>query len=475
MSSKLCLCALSAFAVVAATGCSSPFDRRDSYSKTMPPEIRYPEPSVYREGDDQGSSPQIGDEIANDADEYIRYALFHSPEVESAYQRWRVASERLPQVRSLPDPRLNFGFFLNEVETRVGPQQARVGLQQTFPWIGKLRVREDAAAKGALAAWFQYQEAQLRVAERVMIAMHDLAYLDRATAITRESYELLVSFEEVVRARYRLGSGSHPQLIRIQVELGQLDDRVVQLESMRGSYVAALNAVLNRSSSATVPVIENLPAHLVDDDAEKIADLARGSSPVLASMNQRIEQARFETDVARKDGYPDLTVGIDFIVTDEAAGPTITESGDDPILLSFGMNLPIWREKYDAGVRESIAKRLSISHQRQAASNTLSAQVHQVWFEHTDAARRARLYEDSLIPKAKESLAASMIGFRNGDSEFLDLLDTQRTLLEFAITAERARADSGKALATLNRLVGEPVLTHTHDQTTDFTTGEVQP
>jgi len=473
MFSKLYLCALSAFVVVAASGCSSPFDSRDSYALTMPPEVRYPSQSVYREGEDHESAPQADDEIANHPDEYIRYALFHSPEVEAAYQRWRAASERLPQVRTLPDPRLNFGFFLNEVETRVGPQQARVGLQQTFPWIGKLQAREDAAAKGALAAWYRYQEAQLRVAERVMIALHDLAYLDRATAITRESYELLVSFEEVVRARYRLGSGSHPELIRIQVELGQLNDRVVQLESMRGSYVAALNAVLNRPSGTAVPLAGNLPVWLVDDDAEKIVNLARGSSPVLASMNQRIEQARIETEVARKDGYPDLTVGIDFIVTDEAAGPTIAESGDDPIMLSFGMNLPIWREKYNAGVRESIANRLSISHQRQAAGNTLSAQVHQAWFEHTDAARRARLYEDSLIPKAKESLAASMVGFRSGDSEFLDLLDTQRTLLEFAITAQRARADSGKALALLNRLVGEPVQTHT--QTSNHKTDEVQP
>jgi len=476
MPSKLCLCALCAFAVVAASGCSSPFESRDSYARTMPPDIQSIASSAYRKNDDQRSTLSIDQTIANDPDEYIQYALFHSPEVESAYQRWRAASERLPQVRSLPDPRLNFGFFLNEVETRVGPQQARVGLQQTFPWIGKLKAREDAAAKGALAAWYMYQESQLRVAERVMVALHDLAYLDRATAITQESYELLVSFEEVVRARYRLGSGSHPELIRIQVELGQLDDRVTQLQALRGSYAAALNAVLNRQSGTAVPSVGNLPARLIDDDAEKLSDLAHESSPVLASMKQRIEQARMETKVARKDGYPDLTVGIDYVVTDEAAGPTIAESGDDPILLSFGMNLPIWREKYDAGVRASIANRLSMSHQRQAASNTLSAQVHQAWFEHTDAARRAWLYEESLIPKAKESLSASMVGFRSGDSEFLDLLDTQRTLLEFAITAQRAHADSGKALALLNRLVGEPLHTHTPSQnTTDRTTDEVHP
>ena len=146
-------------------------------------------------------------------------------------------------------------------------------------------------------------------------------------------------------------------------------------------------------------------------------------------------------------------------------------------MLTFGINLPIWREKYDAGVRESIANRLSISRELDSTANQLSAQVYKAWFEHTDADRRVRLYEDSLIPKAQESLSASLAGFRTGDSEFLDLLDTQRTLLEFSISAERARADRGKALATLNRLVGRPITTteeHHHSRTADQAAVEVQ-
>ena len=61
------------------------------------------------------------------------------------------------------------------------------------------------------------------------------------------------------------------------------------------------------------------------------------------------------SDVAGLEGRPDFTVGLDYIVTDEAMDSSIAESGDDPILLSFGITLPIWREKYDAGVREALA------------------------------------------------------------------------------------------------------------------------
>ena len=140
------------------------------------------------------------------------------------------------------------------------------------------------------------------------------------------------------------------------------------------------------------------------------------------------------------------------------------------------MNVPLWRDKYKAGVRESTARRLSIASQRNDRSNRIAASIQRAWFDHTDANRRVQLYEQILIPKAEESLKASLVGFRAGETSFLDLLDTERTLLEFAIAAERARADRGKALARLNTLVGEPVETYAaQDQIIQDETHEVQP
>lgn len=452
------VCLLGAMMAFALGGCASPFDvpthARSSLTDTMPANASAL-PSVYRADEDQ--HPEFV--LDSSPESYIQYALFHSPKAEQAYQQWRASAERLPQLAALPDPRLSFGFFLNEVETRVGPQQAKIGIQQTFPWIGKLRDREDAGAKHALAAWYRYQGVLLNITEQVNIALADLSYLDATLQITEDNQSLLTSIEEVVRAKYRVGTGSHPQLIRVQLELAQLDDRLIQLRSLRPVHVATLNSILNRSPEAKVQSNLSLAQNLVLQSAEELAQRAMTSNPILQSNTQRIEQARIETQLARKDGYPDLTVGLEYIVTNEAANPSIAESGDDPIMLTFGINLPIWREKYDAKVRQSIANRLSQTRQLDSDANTITANIYKAWFEHTDAARRVALYQDSLIPKAQESLSASLVAFRTGQADFLDLLDTQRTLIEFGIQAQRAQAEQSKALAALNRLVGEPVNT----------------
>jgi len=461
MAIRPALCVAGTASIGLVVGCSSPFDSaRDlprAHARTIPTHADPHPSSAFR--DPQPSTLALALSPDSTPDEYVRFAQYHNPAVEAAYQKWMAATERLPQVAALPDPRLNFGFFLNEVETRVGPQQARVGVSQTLPWMGKLRDREYAAARAALASWREFEGERLRIAERVVSSLHELAYLDAAIRVARENLDLVASFEQVVRARYRVGEGSHPELVRVQVELGTLQDRLARLESLRPAFVADLNAALNRSPDAEIAPVAALPEWVVSVDSLALCDLALRSNPTLLAFEERAEEQRILGEAARKDGLPDLTVGLEYIVTDDAMDSSIPESGDDPVLLTFSVNVPVWREKYDAGVRETIARRLAISHQRGDQANRIQAEIRRAWFEHTDADRRVSLYEHTLIPKAEESLRASLAGFRAGEASFLDLLDTERTLLEFAVASERARADRGKALARLNMLVGAPVPT----------------
>lgn len=467
MASRIAASAICAAAAGLIGGCSSPFDRpydiTQPHDRTLPRGVEQIPPSAFRKSSASTESLGLVLDLDSTPDAYVRYALYHSPEVEAAYQRWRASVEQLPQVGALPDPRLSFGFFLEEVQTRTGPQEARVGVSQAFPWPGQLQNREDAASKAAAAAWRRFEAVRLSVTERVVSTLHDLVYLDVTISITEENLELLRSFEEVLRARYRVGSGSHPELIRVQVELGQLEDRLTQVRSMRPAYVAELNAALNRPSGEEVETMTGLPGRVASVDADSLAEIARRSNPMLLAMDEQVEEQRFLSEAARQNGLPEFMVGLDYIVTGEAMNRSTPGSGDDPILLNFGISLPIWRDKYDAGVREALARRLAVAGERADQANRIAADIHRAWFEHTDADRRTRLYENTLIPKAEESLRASLAGFRAGETSFLDVLDTERTLLEFAIAAERARADRGKSLARLNTLVGEPVPTGAAD------------
>ncbi len=454
MASRCIACACGVAAAALLTACASPLEpprgegrpsvrARPHGSGAVPA-------SAYRAAEAE-AGPALGD--APSADDYVRYALYHSPEVESAYQRWRAAVERMPQVRALPDPRADFEYDFRSDE-------AMIGAMQEFPWPGTLSGREAAAMHGAASAWREFEAARLAVAERATIAVHETAFLDSAIGITRENLDLLVSLEQVIRARYRVGAGSHPELIRAQVELGELEDRLAQLLAMRPSLVAELNAALNRPSDAAVPAMGRLPGRVVRESQAALVGMARGANPGLLALDERAEEQRRLERVARLEGLPGFGAGVEymFLESDMGDGPD-----GDPLRLRLGMSVPLWREKYDAAVREAMARRLAISHEREGEANRVAAEMARAWFEHTDAHRRVGLYERTLIPKAEESLRASLAGFRAGETSFLDLLDTERTLLEFAMSAERARADRGIAMARLNRLAGSMLPTEPED------------
>lgn len=429
-------------------------------------------PSRFRDADDTSPSTLSMSEPSS-PDDFVRLALYRSPELERSYQQWVAMSQRVPQAGALPDPRLNVGFFANEVETRVGAQQARIGISQQLPWSGKLRASEVAAAAEARAAWVRYTAIERSITRRVVTALYAIHELDATIDITRESLELLSSFEDSVRSRFRVGGGSQSDLVRTQVELGMLDDRLVSLRSSRSTLVAQLNALLDRPHDTRVAPITELSPPPLDTPLDELITQTQRTNPLLVSLSERVIAEQSRTKVARYASKPELTLGVETIFTDDAINPSIAESGDDPLLLTFSVNLPIWRDKYNAQVQESIAKRLALAYERESAFNDLSARIVRSHFDYTDAQRRAKLYEHTLIPKATESIQSTLASFRTGTDGFTDLLDAQRTLLEFQLNALRARTAQGIALAQLNELIG---ITHASiEQPTTSSTTTTEP
>ncbi|MDY7107446.1 MAG: TolC family protein [Planctomycetota bacterium] len=440
------------------SGCASRSPFTDTFDAERPrhPQAARAEVSTPSRSRGNESAPLPVLDADARLEEYLRYAALENPGLEAMFREWKAAVERLPQVRALPDPRFTYGYYLGEVETRVGPMQHSLALSQTFPWFGTLQDREDAAARHANAAFERFEAARLALFLRVERAYNELFFLKRSIDITGDNIELLQQFERVARTRYRVAAVGHPDIIKIQVELGTLEDRLRQLQDLRDSHTARLNAALNRPSDAPIPWPTAISEREVSIDDETLLAVLSERNPDLLALQEEIERERINAEIARKDGYPDFTVGLAYTVIGERNDVSLDENGDDALLGTLSVNLPIWREKYDAGVREAIARRLAAAGRREEAYNRLASELQEAIFEHEDARRRVTLYRDTLIPKARESLQASLGSFQQGQSDYLDLVDTQRTLLEFRLAIERALVDRATSAARIEQLVGMP-------------------
>ena len=409
--------------------------------------------SSARAADEQEKALPVLDKNATLAD-YLEYAALNNPGLEAAWLRWEAALEKVPQVSALPDPRFTYRYFIRRVETRVGPQRQGFGLAQTFPWFGKLKLQAGVAAEAANAAQQLYETEKLSLFHRLKDAYCEYYYLARSTMVVRENRELLKHLEEVARTRYKAGAAQHASVIRAQVELGKLDDRLHSLTALRQPLAAQLNAALNRSPNAEIPWPQTIAREQLADSDDSILLLLPQANPELKRMAHEIEQQRHTIALAKKDYYPSITLGVDYIDTAESRMRGLSRSGRDPIAAVFSINLPIWYPKYNARVREAKARHRSAAKAKVELENNLASRTTMVLYRLRDAERKIGLYRDALLPKAHQALKVTETSFRHETATFLDLVDAQRTLLDFQLSYERALADHAQRMAELEMLIG---------------------
>ncbi len=389
--------------------------------------------------------------------DYLAYAALNNPGLEAAFYRWKAALEEVPQVKALPDPRFNYRYFIQEVETRVGPQRQSFGISQVFPWFGKLDLRGDVAAAAASAAQKRYESAKLKLFFEVKDAYYEYYYLAKSIAVTKDHMSLMEHLEGVARSRYKVAAASHPDVIRAQVELGKLEDRYLSLVDLKQPTVARLNAALNRPVEAPIPAPAQIPLEQVEvADAKLLARLVQ-ANPQLQALDFMIAQQQRSIELAKKDYYPDVMLGVSVIDTSDSIVGSPKDNGKDPVVASISVNLPIWGKKYSAGVRQARARYNAARRDRTEMANSLGWQLKTALYRFRDGERKINLYRDTLLPKAEESLKVTEAGFRAAKGTFTDLVDAQRTLLEFGLSLERAFADRSQALAKLEMLVGSRI------------------
>lgn len=386
--------------------------------------------------------------------DYLAYAALNNPGLEAAFNHWKATLERIPQAKSLPDPRFSYRHYIEEVETRRGPMRQAFDLTQSFPWFGKLDLAGGVASKAARVAEQQYHSVKDELFFKVKHAYYEYYYVLRALSVTQENLELVKHLESVARTRYKTASGSHPDVIRAQVELGKLEDRLIQLQELRDPIAARLNAALNRDITEELSVPSSLEASSVQIEQDTLMGRLVDDNPRLLALSHEVDKFSAARRLAKKQSAPDVALGINYIdIGNYSSVPAGVDNGRDAVSVMLSLNIPLWGQKNSARVREAQLNRQAALKQKINLANQLKAQLQMALFKIRDAERKLDLYGQGLIPKAQQSLKVTEQSYRTAQGSFLDLIDAQRTLLEFQLSYQRALVDHEQELARIELLV----------------------
>ena len=203
------------------------------------------------------SAPQSDSSQEQGLQDLIQEALRKNPGVQSSLRQVEGLRHRVPQAKTLPDPTVAVGWAGNIAPFSIqqgDPSSSRVlSASQTIPYPGKLKLKGEIADREAEAAWWDYEAARRRLVADVKSAYYDYFAASKAFEITQKNKDLLQKLSSIAEARYRVGKGVQQDVLRSQVEISLLQQRLTVFEQQQKTALARLNTLLFRDPEAPIP------------------------------------------------------------------------------------------------------------------------------------------------------------------------------------------------------------------------------
>jgi len=374
------------------------------------------------------------------------------------------SAARAPQVRALPDPMVALTAFALTPETRVGPQEAAAAISQRFPWFGKLQLKERQALLDAEAARQAVEAKRLALITETRRLAYELGFLAAQETILSEDRETLVHYEELARARYASGVGLEQAVIKLQAEITRDDNRLLELANRRAALASALDALRDRPAGGAPPsvALPDGPSPLATLDLATLRSEAIERRPEVARARAMLAATGVGAELAQKEFRPDLTVGLGYTLVgkrEDAPGRAMPPpgNGDDILGVTVGVNLPIWRQKLEAGVVEASARETAAQEDLRSTVTGIDQSLGELVARLPLLDEQLALFAGLLSTQAEEALRSAEAAYAAGSAGSLDLLDAERVLLEVRIGTARMRADSLIARARLEGALAAPL------------------
>jgi outer membrane protein, heavy metal efflux system len=384
-------------------------------------------------------------------DEVVREALQNNPAIQSALHNAQAERRRVPQAGSLPDPKVSVNWMGNitpfSVQTNDPSSYRGLAAMQELPFPGKRSLRGKIAGKEADAAQADVQAVRRRLVAEIKTAYYDYWYYDKALQITLQNKDLLQKLSQIAEARYRVGKGIQQDVLKSQVELSLLLQKITVLQQQRATAAARLNALLGRPPEQALPAPADVPGTTpLNYSLDQLYGFADRTDPGLQREQRMVERSQLAANLAHKDYYPDVAVGYMY-----EQRPLLPDMHG----FTFTINIPVfYKSKQRQEVAEAGEQAAAAENSRQNRQNELDFQVKQQYLAAKASEQLLQLYSQGVVPQSSLALESSMAAYQVGTVDFLSVLANFSTVLNYQVDYYRELANYQSSLAQLESLTG---------------------
>ncbi|GAB4298255.1 MAG: TolC family protein [Ignavibacteriaceae bacterium] len=387
----------------------------------------------------------------------INIAIEVSPKIKMLEMKKETASNRIEQNSNLPDPMLTLGFVnlpVNSFSFTQEPMTGKiVGLSQAFPFPGKLSEQADVNRKDVDIIEQEILDAKNEIRKNIIKSYNELLYTRKAKAIVDSNKYLLNNIAEVVRTKYSVSTASQQNLLKIELEITNITEKIEDLKSKENSLLSILNALLLRSEDSPIATDEYPETNFRSFTVEALIDSAIKYRPFLAGIKEAKQKEELKKSLAEYDFYPNFNLALQYSFRDKIERTNTPL--DDFISVIVGISLPLnYGGKVSSKVEETESMQMFYDEQYQMSLQVLRSSFGASIAKLNSLRERIKLIEEGSLIQANENLKTTLTSYQVGQVDFLNVIDAQNSLLKIENDLYRLKTDYLNEIAELEFLTG---------------------
>ncbi len=422
-----------------------------------------PDPEALRRlrgaGEDPGEAARaLGDGFSPETLEIL--ALLRSPAIRSAENKLRAAAESFTQVTDLDEVLRRYTAFTEGLMTGVGPMVGGDSIRMKFPFPGVMSLKGRVVEQSVKAARETLEIARREAVTMARKAYWNLLFVHEARGITMETADLFRGLEAAANARYRAGSTSFQDVIKISIRLKILEEELVTLRGKQGNTESEILKILNIPAGAAIGKPEIRTPTGDAPRQEELRIMAGESRQELRRMRAMAGKMEGMIEMAETMILPSYTLNLsvyeDRPVMSAGAG-AMTAPFPEKTAAARGAGLPRkpWFGTSDAWLNQTRRELSALRETIESMEATTDDMVRKAWFNLDKAIREAALYKGAIIDLSRSALEVSTRGYESGTVSFTEVIGSTANWLNVNMTLARKHRDMGVARAELMRVVGK--------------------
>ena len=376
---------------------------------------------------------------AQSLQEYLTIAETNNPALQAMHYKYESALEKINEEGSLPNTTIGAGFFVQEAETRVGAQKAKLSVSQMMPWFGTLEAKKESASFKADAQLNAIDVTKRKLFLNVKTNYYQLFELNVKERIIKENMEILKTFEDLALNELENNKATMVDVLKIRMEKNELSSTFSAVEENLKANKIAFNLILNQEADLSVNLPKNI--EILNDTVLFQKEMISENPQLLKldNLHSALEKSELAT---KKAGLPTIGVGLDYVFVENRAVENLLENGKDIIMPMVTVSVPLFSKKYSSRQKQLKLEQKAIESTKIETGNQLVTLFEKTMANLKNAEASIKTQQDN-IAQADQAQKVLLAAYETSKIDFEQLLEIQQLKLKFQlnmVTSEKEYA-----------------------------------